>query len=95
MIVELVLRAVVVIALLMFTASAWPSEARAQGADELAYLRSQVSQLYKQGKYTEAAPIAERYVVLARHKHGDNHDEYECRDRACSRGLPCRSGAES
>jgi tetratricopeptide (TPR) repeat protein len=72
----LVSRAVVVIALLMLTASNWPREARAQGVDELASLRTQVDQLYSQGKYAEAAPIAERYVALARQQHGDNHPEY-------------------
>jgi CHAT domain-containing protein/tetratricopeptide (TPR) repeat protein len=76
MTVQLVSRAVVVIALLMMAASNWSREARAQGADELASLRIQVSQLYKQGKYSEAAPIAERYVALAREKHGDSHTEY-------------------
>jgi hypothetical protein len=69
-------RGVVVIALLMLTASNWPREARAQGVDELASPRSQVNQLYSHGKYAEAAPIAERYVALVRQKHGDNHIEY-------------------
>lgn len=69
-------RAVVVIAILMLTACNWASEARAQGADELASLRTQVSQFYSQGKYAEAAPIAERHVTLARQKHGDDHTEY-------------------
>jgi hypothetical protein len=61
MTVQLVSRAVVVIALLMLTANNC-AKARAQGADELASLRTQVDQLYSQGKYAEAAPIAERYV---------------------------------
>jgi tetratricopeptide (TPR) repeat protein len=51
-------------------------EMHAQGIDDLVRLRTQVSQLYSQGKYTEAIPIAERYVALARQKHGDNHSEY-------------------
>jgi len=29
-----------------------------------------------QGKYVEAIPIAERYVALARQKHGDDRTEY-------------------
>jgi tetratricopeptide (TPR) repeat protein len=62
-------RAFVVIALLILTVSNWPT-------DELASLRTQVSQLYSRGTYAEAAPIAERYVALARQKHGDNHTEY-------------------
>src|SRR6516225_2497273 len=76
MTVQLVSRAVVVIALLMLTGSNWSREAHAQGANEFASLRTQVSQLFSQGKYAEAAPIAERYVALARQKHGDNHTEY-------------------
>jgi tetratricopeptide (TPR) repeat protein len=76
MTVQLVSRAVVVIALLMLTASNWPREARAQDGNELASLRTKVRQLYAQGKYAEAAPIAERYVASARQKHGDNHPEF-------------------
>src|SRR6516165_455674 len=76
MTVQLVSRAVVVIALLMLTGSNWSREAHAQGANEFASLRTQVSQLYSQGKYAEAAPIAERYVALAREKHGDSHIDY-------------------
>jgi hypothetical protein len=50
--------------------------ARAQGTDELATLRTQVGQLFDQGKYAEAIPIGERYVALARQKHGEDHPEY-------------------
>jgi CHAT domain-containing protein/tetratricopeptide (TPR) repeat protein len=50
--------------------------AHAQGADDLARLREDVSRLYSQGRYTEALPIAERYVALARQKHGDAHAEF-------------------
>jgi hypothetical protein len=39
--------------------------AQAQGAEDLAALRGQVSQLYEQGKYDEALPFADRYVALA------------------------------
>jgi tetratricopeptide (TPR) repeat protein len=76
MMVELVSRTVAVIGLLTLATINWPSETRAQGTDELASLRTQVSQLHSQGKYAEAIPIAERYVALARRKHGDNHNEY-------------------
>jgi CHAT domain-containing protein/tetratricopeptide (TPR) repeat protein len=76
MVVRGIWRAVAVIAVLMLAASNCPKEARAQGTDDLALLRTQVSQLYSQGKYAEAAPIAERYVALARQKHGDTHTEY-------------------
>jgi tetratricopeptide (TPR) repeat protein len=73
---RLVWPAVVVIALLTLVVSKLPNEARAQGPDELASLRAQVSQLFSQGKYAEAVPIAEQYVALARQKYGDNHAEY-------------------
>ena len=53
-----------------------PLGALAQGADDLAALRGQVSQLYSQGKYAEALPIAERYVALARQGHGEAHEEF-------------------
>jgi CHAT domain-containing protein/tetratricopeptide (TPR) repeat protein len=46
-----------------------------QGDDELARLRSEVSRLHGQGKYTDAASVAERYVALARQKHGEEHAE--------------------
>ena len=49
---------------------------QAQGADDLAALRGQVSQLYSEGKYVEAIPVAERYVALARQKHGEEHTEF-------------------
>jgi len=61
---------------LMLAASNWPREARAEGTDDLARLRTQVMQLYSKGKYAEAMPIAERYVAMARKKHGENHTEY-------------------
>src|SRR5262249_15363123 len=76
MTVQFISRAVVVVTLLMLMASSSPKEARAQGADELASLRTQIIQLNSQGKYAEAAATAERYVASARQKHGDNHTEY-------------------
>jgi len=57
----------------LFLVIAAPMQMRAQGTDDLAPLREQVRQLRGQGKYTEAIPIAERYVALARNKHGENH----------------------
>jgi CHAT domain-containing protein/tetratricopeptide (TPR) repeat protein len=47
----------------------------AQGDDELARLRSEVSRLHGQGKYADAVPVAERYVAVARRKHGEEHPE--------------------
>jgi tetratricopeptide (TPR) repeat protein/CHAT domain-containing protein len=76
MMVRWVLHAIVIFAVLTLAKTNWPSEARAQGADELASLHTKVSQLYSQGKYAEAIPIAERYVSLAREKYGDNHTSY-------------------
>ena len=49
---------------------------QAQGADDLAALQGQVSQLYSQGKYAEALSLAERYVAAARQKHGEEHTEF-------------------
>ena len=49
---------------------------RAQGEDDLTALHAQVSQLHGQGKYAEAVPLAERYVALARQKHGEEHMEF-------------------
>jgi CHAT domain-containing protein/tetratricopeptide (TPR) repeat protein len=49
---------------------------QSQGADDLAALRAQVTQLHDQGKYAEAIPIAERYVALAREKYGEKHAEF-------------------
>jgi len=69
-------RAVVLIGLVTLFASTGAMETLAQGADDLAGLRSQVNQLSCQGKYADAAPVAERYVALARQKHGDDHAEY-------------------
>ena len=35
-----------------------------------------MSRLHSQGKYAEAVPLAERYVALARQKHGEEHAEF-------------------
>ncbi len=48
----------------------------AQGTDELARLRSEVSRLHGQGKYADAIQVAERYVALARQRHGEEHTEF-------------------
>jgi|SRR5215510_8253590 len=39
-------------------------------------MSTEVSQLYSQDKYAEAAPIAERYAALVREKRGHKHTEY-------------------
>src|SRR5262249_12136917 len=67
-------RAVVLIGL--FVPLTGYGDAQARRANDLAALRSQVSQLYGQGKYAEAIPIAGRYVELARRTHGENHKDF-------------------
>jgi CHAT domain-containing protein len=50
--------------------------AQAQGPDDLARLRAEVSRLFGQGKYADAIPIAQRYFELARQRHGEDHPEF-------------------
>jgi CHAT domain-containing protein/tetratricopeptide (TPR) repeat protein len=50
--------------------------AQAQGQDDLARLHAEVIRLQGQGKYAQALPIAQRYVELARQKHGDDHPAF-------------------
>jgi tetratricopeptide (TPR) repeat protein len=69
-------RAVVLMWLVALMAAFGLTGMPAQGGDDLAALRAQVSQLYSQAKYGDANPIAERYVALARQKYGQNHIEY-------------------
>jgi hypothetical protein len=54
-----------------------PPCAQTHDPAELASLRREVSQLYSEGKYTEAIPLAERYVAIARQRHGSGHPEFE------------------
>jgi tetratricopeptide (TPR) repeat protein len=68
--------AVALIAFVALIASGGPIGAQAQGGDDLAALRAEVIQHYSQGKYADAIPIAERYVVSARQKHGEEHEEF-------------------
>jgi tetratricopeptide (TPR) repeat protein len=35
-----------------------------------------VSQLYDEGKYTEALPLAEQYLALARERYGEEHEQF-------------------
>ena len=44
--------------------------------EELNILNQQVSQLYQTGRYGEATPLAERYVDLAKDRHGEDHPIY-------------------
>jgi tetratricopeptide (TPR) repeat protein len=50
--------------------------ARAQGQDDLAPLRAELSRLQGQRNYAQAVPIAQRYVELVRQKHGEEHLEF-------------------
>ena len=53
-----------------------PLHAQRHNPAELASLRGEVSHLYLEGKYTEAIPLAERYVAIARVRHGTEHAEF-------------------
>ena len=50
--------------------------AQAQSTNDPATLEAEVSQLYRQGKYVEATPLAERYVALSRQRYGEEHGEF-------------------
>jgi hypothetical protein len=50
--------------------------AQRHDADEFASLRGEVSQLYNQGNYSDAIPLAERYVAIARQRYGQGHREF-------------------
>src|SRR5262245_28880072 len=71
-----ILRALAMIGLIALVAVMDQTGARSQGPDELVALRAKVSQLFDQGKYDEAIPTAERYVALARQKHGEESPEF-------------------
>jgi CHAT domain-containing protein/tetratricopeptide (TPR) repeat protein len=49
---------------------------QAQGHDDLAWLNAEVDRLHGQGEFAEAVPIAQRYVELARQKHGEEHPAF-------------------
>jgi hypothetical protein len=53
-----------------------PLYAQRHEPDELAPFRGQVSQLYSEGKYSEAIPVAEEYVAIARQRYGREHPEF-------------------
>ena len=52
---------------------AGPNPARAQSADELDALNTQVNQLYQAGKFSEATPIAQQALALAERLNGPDH----------------------
>jgi tetratricopeptide (TPR) repeat protein len=52
-----------------------PSDARAETAEEIRALNEQVAELYAQGKYKEATPIAEQALALAERTLDQGHSE--------------------
>ena len=48
----------------------------AQTSEELAAINRQIGELMAKGETEQVAPLAERYVALARQAHGEDHPEY-------------------
>jgi hypothetical protein len=63
---------VLIIAML---AAAAPAVALAQSSDEIDALNRKVVDLYQEGKYAEAAPLAEQALALAERVLGAEHAE--------------------
>jgi hypothetical protein len=63
--------------LMTVVAGSGPPYAQRHDADEFASLHGEANELYSQGKYTKAIPLAERYFALVRHRHGRGHPEFE------------------
>src|SRR5689334_10319932 len=53
-----------------------PPFAQRHDRSGLAWLREEVSQLFSEGNYTEAIPVAERYFAIARQRYGQSHPEF-------------------
>jgi tetratricopeptide (TPR) repeat protein len=53
-----------------------PSRAQVQSDPELTALNTQVIELYRAGKFTEAIPLAQRYAEAMKARHGSEHAEY-------------------
>src|SRR4249920_598564 len=62
-----------VVLLALAVAIAGPSPARAQSADELSALNTQVNQLYQAGKFSEGQAIAQQALALAERLNGPDH----------------------
>ena len=69
---QIICRAVIV---LILVSSSTP-RLDAQGTDDLTAVRAQVLQFRQQGRYSEAIPLAERYVELTRQNYGEQHAEH-------------------
>ena len=52
-----------------------PHAASAQGLDEATALNQQVIQLYNQGRYSEAIPLAQRTLAIVEKALGPNHPD--------------------
>src|SRR5262245_64068280 len=76
MIVGHVQRWIALIVCVVLLAATGSIHARAQRGDQLAALIEEVIQRYRQGKFADATPLAERYVALAAKKYSQNHPEY-------------------
>ena len=63
------------IAVVLLTGTAQPPTAWAQSAELDAAFR-QYKQLQRQGKYAEAIPFAQTFIVLAKEEFGDTHQHY-------------------
>src|SRR5262245_35024434 len=61
-------------ALLVIAVTASPAHAQSDSA--LNALNRRVIELHGAGKYGEAIPLAELYVVAARHRYGEDHTAY-------------------
>ena len=86
-------RAAIRIALVSWLAvAAMFGHVRAQGADDLSALNTQVIQLHREGKHAEAVPVAQRALALAERLHGADHADVVF---AHSQPRPALSGAET
>ena len=62
-----------VLLLMVAVTSAPSASGQAQGADELSALNKRISELYSEGKFGEAIPLAERSLTLTRAQKGEEH----------------------
>ena len=67
---------ILVAAILMVGVTGVAGPARSQSDPEVAALRKQVKQLHSAGKYAEGLAAAQRYVIAAKKKHGENAPEF-------------------
>ena len=63
-------------ALVFATVSQLPAVSAQTQPDELDALEARVQQLHRAGKYAEGIPLAERYLALAKSRHGEEHPKY-------------------